>query len=770
MKPLLYGPTGQPLRVKAHYEGATTARIRSAVPGTNRSVHLDLNRLTRRELMRKSRYFYKNSPFVRGLIERLVTYVVGTGLVPIPETSSEPFNTKAMEEWMEWCKRCDLQNNHHMATLQGVIFRGQLIDGDHFTLNTHGRSGRPRIQLIESHQIGADYDHGDRLIEGVELDEYGRPVVYRYRNETPVHWIADPGFDSIDAEDLIAHFTPLRAGQVRGEPILSSAVNTVHDVDDILALEKAAVKDASSKTDVIKTIDGELNRAQGDYIGSSLKTSTGDDLEKYYTSIFSPEAKVLRQGDDYKPYIPQRPSNAWQGFMDFLAQTVCLSIGMPASVLLQMKVGGADTRRDLAVAQRVIERYQQALSQQLQRVYNYWIEFEVEAGYLSGAPKDFKKCSWQYPKELTADAGRDAAQEREDIKGGLLSLREYYGRYNMHWKSEINQIVEEQAYVKERAERRGLTRAEVMLKDPNELSASQEAGPDLEEVEAYRPDQRRVPKSQPGAGRFVKERHTYGKSFSQLNPNLTPNFEGGVSSKRIRQIKKHLEKSFPGKDPEKEFETYMASLKVKNPRKADDVIGSTEGFNAEDRALLKKTVQEMLDILPPNVAQRIPKIDFKGTPYRGGSYDGKKTIQVDTRIHPDKAVVRSHMMHEFMHAIHANGPDSYIATIARHYRVRTANEPDIPGVRQEKEDQWIRRQIVEDKYSGLKYHWEAKGAGIELPSSYFQQTAFPTRWRTQSVQRSNGTMEMKKVHRFMEDPDTFAKVMSVFYHGRRIKE
>ena len=775
MKALLYGPDNRPLRVRAYYEGARTAKTRSAVAGINQSVHLDLNRATRRELMRKSRYFYKNSPMARGIIERLVTYVVGTGLMPIPETSSENFNTQAMENFLEWCALCDLTNRHNFFSLQAVIFGSQLIDGDHFTLKTFGNSGRPRLQLIESHQIGSEWDFGPQMIEGVELDSYGRPNRYRYRAEVPNHWFNDPGFESINAEDIIAHYKPIRAHQQRGEPILSSAINTVHDVDDILALEKAAVKDASSKTDIIKTRSGELNRTQGDYIGMSVKGSDGEDLSKYYSQVFNPEAKVLREGDEFTPYIPQRPSNAWQGFMDFLAQSICLSVGMPASVLLQIKVGGADTRRDLNVAQRVIERYQQGLAQQLQRVYDYWIEYEVEAGYLSDVPKNYKKCSWQYPKELSADAGRDAANEREDIKAGLLSLREYYGRYNLHWKTEVDQIIEEQFYVKDRANKRGLSRAEVMLKDPNELSANQGEDSATSEVEAYRPDQKRVPKGQPRGGCWVSEKHTYGRSFNHINPHINPNFDGGVSSKRIRQIKKHLEKSFPGENPEKELSDYMASLKVKNPRNADDVIGSTEGFNSEKHDLLKKTIQEVLDILPPSVAKRIPKIDFKATPYQGGSYDGKKTIKIDTLFAQDQypgeiTLIKSHMMHEFMHAIHINGPDSYIATIARHYRVRTANEPDIPGFQQQKQDQWIRRNFAEDKYAGEKYRWENKGAGVEVSTSYFQQTAYPTRWNYKRSQNSEGIPQLKKVHRFMEDPDTFAKVMSVFYHGRRIKE
>jgi hypothetical protein len=165
--------------------------------------------------------------------------------------------------------------------------------------------------------------------------------------------------------------------------------------------------------------------------------------ERYYKSIIGPEAIVMKSGDEYVPYQSQRPGSAWQGFMDFLAQTICLSANIPPSVLLQIKVGGADTRRDLAAAQRTFEVMQLDLSNELQRVYEYIIAGEIADGWLANAPKDWALCDWQFPKAITVDAGREANNDREDVKMGLLTRREYHGRFGEDWRDVDEQVLTE---------------------------------------------------------------------------------------------------------------------------------------------------------------------------------------------------------------------------------------------------------------------------------------------------------------------------------------
>jgi capsid protein len=444
------------------YEASKSNNNRSTLDQPIQNARQDLSKVTRREILRKARYLYKNSPMVRGLIERLVTFTVGTGLTPIPMSSDPVWNEKALKAFKGWSKNADIESRLPFEALQAVIFRAMLVDGDIFSLNTYGPSGRPRMQLIESHDIVSKSTHNGNP-DGIELDAYARPLNYIWREDSLV-----------PASDMVHYWLPERAGQKRGVSILASVINVSHDVDDILALEKASVKDGSSKTDIIKTADGEL--PTDDYIGESMQDADAansiPEITNYYRTIFSPEAKVMRKGDEFDPYVSGRPSPAWMGFMDFLTDLICMGPGLPPSLLKGNKVGGADTRRDVATAQRVIENWQRNLATGLQQVWEYVILEDIKSGALRGAPADWRETEWQTPAKLTVDAGREADSDREDVKLGLLTRREYFSRWGMDWKAETRQQAVEAAEISSLAKEFKVERGEICLLDPNELSAN----------------------------------------------------------------------------------------------------------------------------------------------------------------------------------------------------------------------------------------------------------------------------------------------------------
>jgi capsid protein len=450
------------------YEAAKTNTTRSNIDLAIQNARQDISKVTRRELLRKARYLHRNSPIVRGLIERLVTFTIGTGLHPIPTTSNPEWNSKAIKSWKGWAKRPDIESKLSFEAIQAVLFRSLLIDGDIFTLNTYGDTGRPRIQLIESHDITSRMTASDDP-DGLELDIRGRPINYIFREDS-----------KIDAEFISHFYLPERAGQKRGITILAAIINYAHDLDDILVLEKQAVKEGSSKTDIIKTADGEL-RGDDSYIGKSVQDADSEnsieEITRYYREVFSSEAKVMRKGDEFDPYISGRPSPSWQGFIHFIVELICIGPGLPPSLLTGDKVGGADTRREVATAQRIIEMWQGVFTARLQQIYEYVIEHDMKKGFLPGAPEDWRETKWQTPPKLTVDAGREAASDREDVKMGLLNRSTYFSRWGKDWREEMIQSAIEAAFIKDLAKTYEVERGEIVLLDPNELAKNEPMDP-----------------------------------------------------------------------------------------------------------------------------------------------------------------------------------------------------------------------------------------------------------------------------------------------------
>jgi capsid protein len=435
---VILAPNGRPAWIEAMrnnwYEGSRWSPNRSWIWYPLQDAKKDLDRFTRYELNKHARYLYKNSPLIRGLIERLTNLTVGCGFTPVVRSDNPVWNKKFRTWWRKKSRNPHLGPRVTMSQYQRCIGRARFNDGECFSIKTSdNKTYEEKIQGAESERVGGNKtpNRSEEMgtVDGFDLDAQGTVTAYNFRGvETPY-----------PAEYVVHHFTPTRLGQYRGETILAAAINTARDVDDILALEKDAVKDASSKRDIIKTASGELdpemfrktryNFPIGNTGLSTVFNLPADDNTKddYYEIKFGGKAIVLRKGDEYDPHVPQRPGGAWQGFMDFLANTICLSTNLPPSVVLPINVGGTDIRRDLDIAQRVVEPWQLDIACELDEILDYFMESEMVDGDLRGAPTDYE-IHWHFPPKLNVDRAQ-AAQDRQDVQAGLMSVEEYHARY-----------------------------------------------------------------------------------------------------------------------------------------------------------------------------------------------------------------------------------------------------------------------------------------------------------------------------------------------------
>ena len=100
------------------------------------------------------------------------------------------------------------------------------------------------------------------------------------------------------------------------------------------------------------------------------------------------------------------------------------------------KIGGASVRLITAKAARVFGKYQAMLIEQLCKpTWGYIIGQGIADGELPDDPK-WNVTSWTTPKSVTVDAGREAANDREDLRLGLLSFSEIYNQRGMNFEEE----------------------------------------------------------------------------------------------------------------------------------------------------------------------------------------------------------------------------------------------------------------------------------------------------------------------------------------------
>lgn len=435
----ILAPNGRPAILEAvennWYEGSRWSPNRSWVWFPVQDAKKDLDRFTRYELSKHGRYLYKNSPFIRGLIERINILTVGSGFHCVFKSTKKKDWALAMQKsWSKKRRNMHLGFKASFGQYQRFCGRARFTDGEAYSIKTFSEQFEEnRVQCVEADACCSirgttlAENNSPGTVDGINLNGQGEPVSYQFRNVKRPY----------DVIDVVHHYTINRPMQYRGETILAAAINTARDVDDILSLEKQCVKDASSRQDIIKTSTGEMNReafrslqygAGGAGSFPTIFNLPADDQTKdnYYRMRFSSQPVVMKKGDEYTPYKPDRPGAAWQGFMDFLANTICLSTQIPPSVVLPINTGGTDIRRDLDIAQRVVEPWQGDMCLEFEDLVLYLMQDEMLDGPLSEVPDDFELV-WHFPPKLNVDRSQ-AQQDREDLRAGAMSWEEYHGR------------------------------------------------------------------------------------------------------------------------------------------------------------------------------------------------------------------------------------------------------------------------------------------------------------------------------------------------------
>jgi lambda family phage portal protein len=433
---------------------------RSHLPGWVQDARFDANQMTRLEILRKARYFERNSALVNRLADLFEQYTVGPcGLRFVPASSDQEWNKRATEWWEGWAPYCDIASLHNWGTVQSLVARSWAIDGEVFILKTYGkprqdRQSYPRIQLVETHRVytpGAEHSN-QRVVDGVQLDERNRPTGY---------WVdrgdgMEENFALVPASEVVHVGEPSRPGMVRYLPLLYAVLNDLHDLDDLQILEMDAAKDHAQNTAIIKTKSGELSaedfRRQR-FLGTGTQgTSGGSSQERsqYYQDVFQGRVKVLRQGDDYAQHGSNRPSAATDSYWDRLESKVCAGFGISKLLVYPWSMQGTVTRADLDVAATFFRSRSAVLAYKFTDIYTWAMDWATRNELsLADPPADWKKVTVRSPRSVNVDVGRNAAALIAEYVAGWRTLEEICAELGYDYRDVLRQRAIERKLARE---------------------------------------------------------------------------------------------------------------------------------------------------------------------------------------------------------------------------------------------------------------------------------------------------------------------------------
>lgn len=426
---------GQPLTPMTSYDAASQGRrLKGWAPGSAGPTRAVVSQLS--TVRARSRDAARNNGWIANAIGNWVSNEVGAGIKPRSKSPDKAFADAANKLWDEFTAEADYDGVLDVYGLMALAVRGRKEAGEMFVRIRHlelgsGTAVPVQFQLIESEQVPHTH-HEQRpeteIIAGVEFNKNTgkRTQYWMYRRHPSDMAQASMELIPVPAAEVIHHFAPLRAGQVRGMAETVQALVKARDFDEYDDAELVRKKTRANYTGVIKRDAFDDSDYQYDpFTGDPIDNSTGSPVVGMEPGTFP----ALLPGED----ITLFDGDQGGGYGDFMRQQlmgIAASFGMPYELVSgdMGKVNDRILRAILNEYRRRIEQYQwlYTIPQLCQRMW----EAVIDAGVLAGRLKvsdyatnrkahvatDWRPHAWRYLHPV-----QDAQGELMLIKGGLSS-------------------------------------------------------------------------------------------------------------------------------------------------------------------------------------------------------------------------------------------------------------------------------------------------------------------------------------------------------------
>lgn len=452
-----------PTRISQAAIGSQQRRARTGFDRDSANLYSGTDRLL---LMSMGRWLYANNSLVAGSVDDQAAIISGE-LTPQFAGEDSSWGTLA-EQWLEDHDRlCDVRGDlYPMQTLQRLWMLHIIRDGDVGVIFTEGAGGYPLLQTIPSHRIKGDGKagpdspwEGRRLVDGVVVNDVGRPLAYRVYEDGLAK------YQDISAVDMKVRFLPRYADQVRGFSALGCAMVDFQDVDEVRRFELIAQKLAASIV-LAETNETGLAPDTAENLLGEDSTETNADANIAMHTMQGGEIRYFRSGTGGKldALKADRPTPAQQQFADSIIRQAMAGMGWSTDYFLDpSKVGGASMR---VVVERINRHVGMMRSQCL-----FPLARSVDAWRLAKAMKeemlpwsdDWFRWRYQGAANITADAKYSADVSQMRVELGLSSPQDESASIGKDWEQVQDQQIAYAIRFRERCAAAGIS--------PNEVKA-----------------------------------------------------------------------------------------------------------------------------------------------------------------------------------------------------------------------------------------------------------------------------------------------------------
>lgn len=311
-------------------------------------------------LRARSSQLFNENLYGRGIIRRLVTNEINTGLTPevCPNESILGVDEGGLSDWSEvvetrfaiWGKNpkiCDWKRQSTFGDIQRTVRREALVAGDILVvLRQSPITKLPMIQLINGELVQTPLSSdskirkGHEIKHGVELNGVGRVVAYWIRQEDR-SYKRMPAFGEKSGRRIswLVFGTDKRLDDVRGQPLLSIVLQSIKEIDRYRdSTQRKATKNSIIAMSVEKTTDkmGTLPGQGGAVRKDSVTVADGDGSSRSFnvqTMIPGVTVDEMQTGETLNMHGGQGTDLSFREFEETIIAAIAWANEIPPEIL-----------------------------------------------------------------------------------------------------------------------------------------------------------------------------------------------------------------------------------------------------------------------------------------------------------------------------------------------------------------------------------------------------------------------------------------------------
>ncbi|EFC6552107.1 phage portal protein [Escherichia coli] len=333
---------------------------------------------------------------------------------------------KLFDRWAYDPDRFSVDGALSFELFQQNVEKIRVQDGECF-IRIHTINRQIKLEILDTARLQQSNNqhlaNGNYISNGIEFDQWHRPVNYYFCRFDPVTYTYSTGdYEVIPANEICHYFIADQQGQERGLPDL---VATSKLIEDLKNFTEAALTAKRVSASSMAFITNNNDTTSADLLGADERDEVTPVYTEYFEAGFIGE---LGEGQDIKTVTPTNGVDGIDQFTNELMNQISMGLNVTKQALL------SDTSNASFSAARLTEKLQQTtfrtrtnvlISKVLKPIYIAWLKNEmINNSKLNLSFSDFDDliCArYILQKPISLDPVKDIQAELLQLEAGIKS-------------------------------------------------------------------------------------------------------------------------------------------------------------------------------------------------------------------------------------------------------------------------------------------------------------------------------------------------------------